>query len=405
MTDTILASPPAAETHRKLYKIDSAGKLRCWYMEIEGHKHRVVAGIEGGSLVVNGWTECKAKGVGKARTTPEEQAAKEVAALYKKALDRDYYETPEEAAGPARNYLPMLAEGWKDTTWDKWLARIAAAGRTPYVGHTGAYFQPKLDGFCCIATKDGLQSREGLPILTAQHVRDALAAFFAESPDAVLHGELYNHALKDEFERLGSLLKKQKDITEEHRAEVAAKVQFHIYDYPEDGRTGDRDWGFFNRTCDLENHLWRHIKASGDVLHLVPTTPVRDEAHLLELTHRAIADGYEGGIGRLDLPYEKAKRSWSVIKIKFRMDAEFEVEEVIEGKGNYAGYAKAAMMRMPDGRRFKASIKGKRDQYLADLLTAGHKVATVEFFSYTHAGSGVPRQGVVTKWHGEARVL
>jgi hypothetical protein len=41
----------------------------------------------------------------------------------------------------------------------------------------------------------------------------------------MLHGELYNHDLKDEFEKLGSLLKKEKDITAAHRAEVAAKVQ------------------------------------------------------------------------------------------------------------------------------------------------------------------------------------
>lgn len=395
---TLIRRPP-------LYKIDSAGKVRVWYMELDGCKHRVVAGIEGGNLVENAWTECKAKGVGKARTTPEEQAAKEVAALYKKALDRDYYDSREAAHGPPRNFLPMLAEGWKDTTWDKWLGRIAAAGRTPCVSHTGAYFQPKLDGFCCIATANGLQSREGLPILTADHVRRALKPFFELHPAAVLHGELYNHALKDEFERLGSLLKKQKDITDEHRAQVEAQVQFHIYDFPEHGFGDDREWGFCNRSTALGVELARLVEASGGVLHLVETTPVRDEAHLLALTKAAIEAGYEGGIGRLDLPYEKAKRSWSVIKIKTRMDAEFAVEEIIEGTGNYAGYAKAARLRMPDGRTFKASIKGKRDQYLADLLTADHKVATVEFFSYTKAGSGVPRQGVVTKWHGEARVL
>jgi hypothetical protein len=81
-----------------------------------------------------------------------------------------------------------------------------------------------------------------------------------------------------------------------------------------------------------------------------------------------------------------------VIKIKFRMSAEFAVDEVIEGKGNYAGYAKAVVSDA-DGRKFKAGIKGERDQWLADLLTAGHKIATVEFFSYTKGGSGVPAPG------------
>jgi hypothetical protein len=96
-------------------------------MQRQGSKHRVVAGFDDGSLVENAWTQCVSKGKGKAQTTPEEQAIKEVDALYRKALDRDYYETPEEAAGPPRNYLPMLAESWKDTTWEKWVARLMAS--------------------------------------------------------------------------------------------------------------------------------------------------------------------------------------------------------------------------------------------------------------------------------------
>lgn len=398
------------EAGRPLYKYDSTGKLRVWWMERSGARHRVVAGVHEGNLITNAWTECQAKGKGKSLTTPEEQAIKEVEALYRKALDRDYYETPEEAAGPPRNYLPMLAQSWKETTWEQWVERLVKAKMpTPPPGHTGVYFQPKLDGFCCIATARGLQSREGLPIITAPHIVEALAPFFAAHPDAVLHGELYNHDLKDEFEKLGSLLKKQKGITDEDRAEVAAKVQYHLYDYP----GAPAGCGFGARSdhlrVDLEAlGLWRHP------LVRVETTIVRDQGHLAELTQAAIDDGYEGGIGRLNLPYEKAKRSWSVIKIKFRMDAEFEVALIEEGKGNYAGYAKAVRCWVPGADRsegptkkntFGAGIKGDRDEWLAGLLTAGHKIVTIEFFSYTKGGSGVPRQGVATKWHGDRRVL
>jgi DNA ligase-1 len=406
---------PPAESYRRLYKIDSAGKVRVWFMEREGHKHRVVAGIDGGSLVENAWTDCVSKGKGKAQTTPEEQAIKEVEALYKKSLDRDYYETPEEAAGPPRNYLPMLAESWKATTWEKWVGRVPPfephGSRSP----SGAYFQPKLDGYCCISGAVGLQSREGLPILTAIHVIEALASFFREYPEARLHGELYNHDLKNEFEKLGSLLKKQKGITQEHIDEVRAKVQYHIYDFPRfrDG-DGSEERPFGDRYADLVAKLHGCVRASNGVLQIVETSHVRDVDHLIELTAQAVEDGYEGGIGRLHLPYEKAKRSWSVIKIKTFDDDEFDVVRIEEGKGNYAGYAKRVVCWRKDADRsdgptkentFEAGIKGKRDQWLADLLTADHKVVTIRYFGYTQGGAGVPRMGVAIKWHDDKRVL
>jgi DNA ligase-1 len=289
-------------TGRKLYKVDSAGKLRAWFMQRQGHNHRVVAGIDGGSLVENAWTACVSKGKGKAQTTPEEQAIKEVDALYRKALDRDYYETPEEASGPARNYLPMLAESWKATTWEKWLDRVAKAGIDVPIDKTGAFFQPKLDGYCCIARDQGLQSREGLAILTAEHIMDLLAPVRRRHPNKPLHGELYNHDLKDEFEKLGSLLKKQKGITPEHIAEVASKVQYHIYDWPgwgEEKPFGERSYALYQELADLG--VW------GDSIHCVPTTAVRDAEHLLELTSLAVEDGYEGGIGRLHLPLREGQ--------------------------------------------------------------------------------------------------
>lgn len=396
-------------TYRVLYKVDSAGKLRAWFMQRQGHKHRVVAGIHGGALVENAWTTCVSKGKGKAQTDPEGQAHKEIEALYTKNLDRDYYETPEEAAGPPRNYLPMLANSWKDTTWEKWTGRVPPFAYNPDPSESGAYFQPKLDGYCCIARASGLQSREGLPILTAPHVAEALEPFFAKFPGRPLHGELYNHELKDEFEKLGSLLKRQKNITPEHIAEVTGKVQLHLYDYPgygEDRPFGERSQALYEDLAELG--IW------GDVVRYVPTSAVRDEEHLLELTAQAVENGYEGGIGRLHLPYEKAKRSWSVIKIKTFDDAEFDVVAIEEGKGNYAGFAKRVICWRPGADRsagptkdntFEAGIKGKRDQWLADLLTADHKVVTIKYFGLTQGGAGVPRMGVATKWHGEARTL
>lgn len=397
--------------YRRLYKIDAKGKVRAWFMERQDEKHRVVAGHDGGSLVVNAWTVCKSKGKGKAQTTPVQQCLKEIEALYKKALDRDYYETPEEAAGPQRNYLPMLAEKWDDTTWEKWTARLKKAGIVPAEGTTGAYFQPKLDGYCCISRDATLQSREGLPILTADHIVRALQPFYDMFPGRPLHGELYNHDLRDEFEELNSLLKKQVGITDAHRAEVEAKVQYHLYDYPGAGE----HLPFGERFAALERDLrLAGVDLDTGVIQIVVTTPVRDEAHLLELTDQAIDDEYEGGIGRIDLPYEKAKRSWSVIKIKFFDDDEFDFIRAESGDGNYSGFAKRAVCWMPGADRslgetkdniFEAGIRGKKNQALRDRLNEPPGVVTVRYFGFTKGGKGKPRFGVVTKWHGEKRVL
>ncbi|UTC28986.1 DNA ligase [Brevundimonas phage vB_BpoS-Marchewka] len=407
----LLTEDGALERHRPIYKVDALGKMRVWFMERQDEKHRVVSGFDGGSLVANAWTVCKSKGKGKAQTTPLQQCAKEVEALYKKALERDYYETHAEAKGPPRNYLPMLAESWKDTTWDKWVARLKKAGSTPLPGTTGVYFQPKLDGYCCISYDSKMQSREGLPILTAPHVVAALESFYAMFPGRPLHGELYNHDLKEEFEALGSLLKKQKDITQDHIDEVVAKVQFHVYDYPGAGE----HLPFGERIAALKRDLIAAgVDLDSGVIQIVETTEVQDEAHLETLCGLALEAGYEGGIGRLHLIYEKAKRSWSVIKIKIFDDAEFEVVMVLEGEGNYAGYAKAVVCWLPGADQeegptkdntFKAGIKGQKNQRLKDLLTEENRIVTIRYFGYTYGGTGKPRFAVATKWHGLERVL
>jgi DNA ligase-1 len=401
----ILRGPP-------LYKLDSKGKLRIWYQERQEHKKRTVAGLQDGALTTSAWTEC----VGKQKRDDVQQAVFEINADYTHGLKREYFDSISGAEGEKRFFKPQLAEKWAETTWDKWVARLKKIGWTPrHEGHTGAYFQPKLDGFCCIAQKSGLTSREGQPIIAVPHVMEALAPLFEADPDAVFHGELYNHALKEEFETLSSILKKTKDISEEQYALSREMAQFHIYDY---AAPHVRDLPFGQRSEALLEVLKTHVLNFGRlndptaaVLHFVETIPVADETQLIELFGWASDEGFEGGIGRLDGPYHQG-RCWWVIKIKLFDDAEFDVVEVIEGVGNYQGYAKAVRCWAPDADRteepnddntFKSGIKGKRDAKLAALLTAGHKVVTIRYFRLTNRG--VPRMGVAIKWHGEARTL
>ena len=72
-----------------------------------------------------------------------------------------------------------------------------------------AYIQPKLDGVRCLFTAKGAFSRTGKQFMNVYHIEQQLNPFFAANPNTVLDGELYNHELKDDFEKIISLVRKQ----------------------------------------------------------------------------------------------------------------------------------------------------------------------------------------------------
>ena len=72
------------------------------------------------------------------------------------------------------------------------------------------YIQPKLDGVRCVIQYDNstvtAYSRTGKEWKNIQHILDELLPFFKKHPDVVLDGELYNHDLRDDFEKIISLV-------------------------------------------------------------------------------------------------------------------------------------------------------------------------------------------------------
>src|SRR3546814_20825511 len=90
-----------------IYKLDSKGKTRVWSMERDGSRHRTVAGILDGKLVVSEWTQC----VGKQGRTDEEQAQFEIDAAYKHKFTREYHERFEHIGGGAHFFKPKLVSG------------------------------------------------------------------------------------------------------------------------------------------------------------------------------------------------------------------------------------------------------------------------------------------------------
>lgn len=348
------------ERYDTLYHVDAHGNVRVWWMERDGDRYRSVSGIDGGELVTSEWKVSKPKNVGRSNaTTGEEQARLEVQSQYTRKLDRKYTRE-RDSAGRSNIIEPMLADKFKG--WDESWKLV--------------YSQPKLDGMRCIATKDGLFSRLGKPIASVPHINAALESTFAEFPNLILDGELYNHDLRDDFNEIISIAKQVKP-TEADIERAAAVIQYHVYDM-----------------IHTEGFSFRYTAAHAIVSRLnspfvrpVPTEAVANRTDLDAIYSELLENGYEGQMIRLDEPYEQ-KRSKRLLKRKEFIDEEFEVLEIIEGQGNWSGYAKSVRCRTSDGVEFNAGIRGTQE-FTRNLLrlTPMPRTVTVRYQNKTPDGS------------------
>ena len=243
------------------------------------------------------------------------------------------------------------------------------------------YIQPKLDGVRCLFTKDGAYSRAGNEFMNIAHIRTALVPFFKQHPDVVLDGELYNHELKDDFEKIISLVRKQKP-TENDRQEAKKLVQFHVYDYF-DGVIYD---SYKTRmqmlvTSDIYD---RQIK-------YVPAKLVDSYNYARDIHATFLSEGYEGSIIRLDGLY-KHGRSYDLMKFKDFSDAEATIIGYEIGQGKREGHLGKFIMQDDDGVEFGCPPgKGYTYKDMKDMLEnikdyIGQR-ATFTYFQRTKAGS------------------
>lgn len=363
--------------HPFLYKRGVKGEVRVWYMELgynspnERAGSRVISGILDGKETFSGWSIAQPKNVGKSNeTTSYEQAIAEIAAEYKKKSDRGYFENIQNI-DKVTFVKPMLAKDWANRK-DK----VDLSAGTVFT-------QPKLDGIRCIARADGLWTRTGKPITSVPHIREALQPLFIQNPDMVFDGELYNHALRDDFNKITSIVRKVSPNAEE-LAKAQELIQYHIYDVV------DKERAFSKRVWSLTEMLQPDI---GPYLFLVPTKKVVDTDTLDALYGRWLEEGYEGQIIRLDTVYEN-KRSNSLMKRKEFITDEFDVVGMHEGDGNWSEAVKRFTLALPSGVEFGAGVRGEYES-LAKLLQDGKspKWATVRYFGLTP--DGIPRFAVV----------
>ena len=241
------------------------------------------------------------------------------------------------------------------------------------------FIQPKLDGVRCIFTKDGAYSRTGKEFKNLAHVKYDLTDFFRKHPNVILDGELYNHALKDDFEKIISLVRKQKPTDQDAR-DAENLVQYHVYDTIAEGVNYE----------DRFNWLTRYLPIAA-TMTLIKNTVVesQDEAKMLHNVH--LAQGYEGSMLRLNKKYEH-KRSYNLQKFKDFSDTEATIVGYEAGKGKFTGLIGKFFMQDDNGNEFGCPI-GKGYNY-ADrkvILDNIHDYigqrATFTYFQRTQAGS------------------
>ena len=249
------------------------------------------------------------------------------------------------------------------------------------------FMQPKLDGVRCVIKQNESGevvafSRNNKPWLNIHHILENLKPFFDQHPDIVLDGELYNHELRNDFEKIISLVRKQKPSAAD-RTESAAYVQFHCYDYIE--------------TIMNENYSYRMNQLAVSDMYsycvkYVPSYEVTSYSDALYMhKNKFLANDYEGSILRLDKPYE-CKRSYNLQKFKDFHDTEATIVGYVPGKGKRTGTLGKFLMIDADGIEFGCPPgKGYNYKMLANMLENIHnyigQTATFTYFERTKANS------------------
>ena len=249
------------------------------------------------------------------------------------------------------------------------------------------FIQPKLDGVRCVIQYEnmGLEyevkaySRTGKEWKNIDHILFNLAPWFQLNPNIILDGELYNHNLKDDFEKIISLVRKTKP-TDEARVESAENVEFHCYDIIDETMTFEERNDFILQNVP-RNHCIKHVE-----------TRLTPDDHDAKLTHGInLANGYEGSIIRLNTEYQ-CKRSHSLRKFKDFSDAEAYIVGYEEGKGKRTGTIGKFIMQDEDGNKFGCPPgKGYNYEDMKEMLNNVHEymgqTATFTYFERTKAGS------------------
>ena len=258
------------------------------------------------------------------------------------------------------------------------------------------FMQPKLDGVRCVIQYENrplknvddlsgqltenvvvAYSRTGKEWKNIDHILFNLKPWFALNPNVILDGELYNHDLKDDFEKIISLVRKTKP-TDIDMLESADLVQFHCYDIIDETKTFEDRYRFIEQVVP-RNHCVTHVS----------TMCCASEDDAKEMHKVNLECGFEGSILRTNDVY-KCGRSWNLRKFKDFHDAEATLLAWVEGKGKRKGTVGKFMAVDADGNEFGMPVMDKFDYLQKNFRKMRNwvgKTATFTYFERTKSGS------------------
>ena len=348
-----------------LYKRNASGSINQWKGYYDENSYWTEYGVVGGVLTASERVLVEGKNIGKKNeTNASEQALKDLQALYKKKMKSENFVTDINNVDEIIFEPPMLAKEFDGIYTNDIIC-----------------CQPKLDGIRCnINIANGevkAISRKNNPFYTVEHIKSALKEILLEYPTIHFDGELYNHELHDDFNKVVSLVKKEK-LNEKDEQEVVRYVRYNVYDLWDDNNP--------NMTFEERNELINNILQDVPFVDIVETRWVSNMEEVEACFNEFVGNGYEGAILRKNEPYEH-KRSKNLLKYKKFNEEEFEILDICEGK--IKGYAEYAWIKLPNDLTCKATLSYK-DEECEQILNNKNeligKLATVKYFGYTKDG-------------------
>lgn len=220
-----------------------------------------------------------------------------------KLLREGYSESPD--ADPPGD--PMLAHQFREHGY-----------RLP----KNCYFQPKLDGFRCVATRNTMFTRKKVAINSMPHIQHHLTKL---PPEITLDGELYLEGKS--LQQISALVRPELPV------DGSDQIEYHIFDLQNNDKFEER-----HKLLSLIHSNYFNFPECP--IKLVPTHKNQTMAANAEL-RRHLKAGYEGIIIRSPFGvYETDTRSYNIQKYKPLYRAWFNIDHITAAdKGREKGLA------------------------------------------------------------------
>jgi DNA ligase-1 len=338
-----------------LYKRDSKGKIREWFITQKDDSYTTHHGLKDGKMVSR-TTYCEGKNKGRSNATTDiGQARLEAAAKYTRRMEREGYSDDINNLDFKAFHQPMLARDYskdiiaKQVKWE-----------------TTVYGSPKLDGVRAIWVQGkGFQSRKG-KFYKVPHLEEIM-----KDCRPLLDGELYIHGKP--LNEIVAACKKPNLNT--------SALEFRVFDVIESG-------GYVQR---FKKYVLPTTTAlSSPLVQSVPfievTKPEVDVWH-----DRFVEQGYEGIMLRMDGPYAEGQRSPHLYKYKKFKETEYKIIGVKSDKdGNGVLQCDGFDVRMMGTDEDRRHQIDNPDEYIG-------KQVTVRYFTLTPFGKPQFPVGVVVR--------